>query len=170
MTFLAASDPDWPGKAAAEAERWRAARMDGLLMIHHIGATAVPGLPARPVIDLMPVFADMAACDAARPIAESLGYDWLGDLGVSGRRMLRRDDAETGRRLAQAQCFGRGDPAIRRYLAFRDALRGNAPLRAAYTAERERCAARHPDGGPSYGRCKAAWIDRAEAIALERQS
>jgi len=63
--------------------------------------------------------------------------------------------------------LGRAD--IRRHLAFRDAPRGNGPLRAAYSAVKGACAARHPEGGVAYGTCKSAWIDNTKARALEKQ-
>lgn len=170
MTFLAAPDPDWPAQATAEAARWRAAGLQGLVTVHHIGSTSVPGLPAKPVIDLLPVFASLAACDASRGAIEGLGYDWMGEFGLPQRRYARLDDSDGVRRV-QAHCYAQGDETgdreIARHLAMRDALRENAALRAAYTSVKAACAARHPEGGADYGRCKSGWIDKAEARALE---
>ena len=69
--------------------------------------------------------------------------------------------------MCMGDALGRAD--IRRHLAFRDAPRGNGPLRAAYSAVKGACAARHPEGGVAYGTCKSAWIDKTEARALEKQ-
>ncbi|MGV6848122.1 MAG: GrpB family protein [Marinibacterium sp.] len=166
MTLLAAPDPDWPARAAAEAARWRAADMPGLVQIHHIGSTAVPGLPAKPVIDLLAEFDGLSSCEAARGAIEALGYDWMGAHGLPRRRYARADDPVTGRRLFQIHCYAAGDGEAVRHLAFRDALSGNAALRAAYTSVKAACAARHPEGGAQYGACKSGWIDKTEARAM----
>lgn len=170
MNLLSPPDPNWPAQAQAEAERWRAAGMSGLVTLHHIGSTSVPGLPAKPIIDLLPVFADTAACDAARPALEQLGYEWMGAFGLPERRYVRLDDPHTGCRRFQAHCYPMGSAEITRHLAFRDALRGNAPLRAAYTAVKARCAALHPGDRAAYGDCKSSWIAKAEQKALEHQT
>jgi len=167
MSLLAAPNTDWPGMAQVEADRWRAAIPEGLVTIHHIGSTSVAGLPAKPILDLLPVFETEAAADAAQRAIEALGYDWMGAFGLPGRRYCRLFDPETGQRRVHAHAYARGHPDIRRHLAFRDALRANAALRAAYSSVKAGCAARHPDGGAAYSACKSGWIAKAEARALE---
>lgn len=167
MSLISAPDPTWPAQAQAETGRWCLAVPEGLIHIHHIGSTSVPGLPAKPIIDLMPVFETLDHCETVRPALEQLGYEWCGPFGLDGRRYLRRDDPETGKRLVQAHCYAQGHADIRRHLAFRDALCANAALRAAYTAQKARCAALHPGDPIGYGQCKSAWNSRAEAKALE---
>lgn len=166
MSLLATPDPGWPAQAARYADAWRA-HVGGLVAVHHIGSTSVPGLPAKPIIDLLAVLADEAAADAARPDLEALGYEWMGAFGLPGRRYVRLSDAKTGARRVHAHAYVQGHADIRRHLAFRDALRANAALRAAYTSVKASCAARHPDGGAAYGACKSDWIVKAEAKALE---
>ena len=166
MSLIAAPDPGWPAAAAAEADRWRACLAEGLVAIHHVGSTAVPGLPARPALDLLVEFATLDACDRARQKIESLGYEWLGEHGQPGRRLARRDDPETGQRLVQVCCLASGDTGIAGQLAFRDVLRANAALRVAYSSVKGACAARHPEGGDEYDKCKSGWIDKVEAQAL----
>lgn len=166
MSLLHPYSQDWPAQAAAEADRWRGV-VDGLVTIHHIGSTSVPGLPAKPIIDLLPVFASDADADAAHAPLAALGYEWMGAFGLAGRRYARLFDPETGARKTHAHGYVRGHPDIQRHLAFRDALRGNAALRAAYTSVKANCAARHPDGGDAYGSCKSGWIQKTEARALK---
>ncbi len=163
-----APDPAWNGLAEREIARWRQT-VSGLTTMHHIGSTSVPGLPAKPIIDLLPVFRDTVAQRDARTAIESLGYEWLGEYGLSGRVYARFTDKETGQRSIHAHGYVDGHPDVIRHLAFRDALRANATLRAAYSSIKAACAARHPEGGEGYGRCKSAWINKVEVIALERQ-
>lgn len=170
MSLLVAPDPDWPAQAQAEADRWRALKLPGLIAIHHIGSTSVAGLPAKPIIDLLPEFESIEALDNHQETLQSLGYEWMGEFGLPGRRYLRLDDPDTGKRLFQAHCYQQGSAEIRRHLAFRDALRNNAPLRAAYTSVKAKCAALHPGDHRAYGACKSDWIDKAERKALEHNT
>ena len=167
MTFLLAPDPDWPERARAVIAQWRAT-INGLTVVHHIGSTSIPGMPAKPILDLMPVFESLTAQLAAQSSIEAMAYEWLGDYGLSGRSYARLDDPKTGQRQVQAHCYAHGHCDIARHLAFRDALRANAPLRAGYASLKAACAARHPEGGSAYGACKASWIDKTEARALSR--
>lgn len=169
MTLLVAPDPNWPAQASNEIARWSKA-VEGLIKIHHIGSTSIAGMPARPVIDLMPEFIDDKAKRAAQFPVEKLGYEWLGEYGLKGRRYARFDDPETGARRIQAHCYAKGHLDVRRHLAFRDALRTNPALRAGYASVKGACAARHPEGGQAYSECKSGWIDKIETLALERLS
>ncbi|MEL6807327.1 MAG: GrpB family protein [Pseudomonadota bacterium] len=167
MSLLVPYDGTWPIRANDEVQRWHGA-VAGLIAVHHIGSTSVFGLPAKPILDLLPVFADAAAADASRAAVEAMGYEWMGAFGLEGRRYCRRLDPETGDRRVHAHAYVQGHADIRRHLAFRDALRDNASLRAAYASVKAACAARHPEGGEAYGSCKSAWIAKTEARALER--
>ncbi len=167
MSVLVPPSPDWPAKARTEMDRWQAACGADLIEIHHIGSTSVNGLPAKPVIDLLPVFVSESVLDAAEADVLALGYEWLGPYGLPGRRYCRLDDDVTGQRRVQAHAYASGSPEIRRHLAFRDWLRASPENAGAYAAEKKRCAGLFPEGGPSYQDCKSAWIDTAEATALE---
>lgn len=160
------SSRDWPAIAQAEALKLQAALGTLLLAVHHIGSTAVPGLAAKPVIDLMPVVSDLALLDHSRAALEGVGCQWWGELGITGRRYCTRDSA-SGARLVQLHCFQDGSPHIQRHLAFRDFLRAHPARAAAYEAEKRRCASVHPDNSHAYSDCKAGWIAAVEAEALE---
>lgn len=167
MTLLHAPDPRWHDLAQREIDSL-IQTVNGLLTVHHIGSTSVPGLPAKPILDLLPVFRDAQAQATAQSQFETLGYEWLGEHGLSGRAYARKSDPTSGKRLVQTHGYVSGHHDITRHLAFRDALRNNASLRAAYTSVKAACASRYPEGGASYGTCKSEWINKAETRALAR--
>ncbi|MDQ2091285.1 GrpB family protein [Marimonas arenosa] len=76
------------------------------LGVHPVGSTAVPGLPAKPLIDLQPVVSMLDGLDAARPALGAAGDKWMGTFGLPNRRHLRRDArSRTACAAAKARCL-----------------------------------------------------------------
>lgn len=158
-------DPEWPRAAVNYAEGLRALGST-LVAVHHIGSTSVPGLAAKPIIDLIPVVVDLAELDRRRPDIETLGYTWHGELGIAGRRYCTLGN-EAGVRLAQLHFFRADSPHVERHLAFRDYLRAHPVSAAEYENEKRRARDLHPDDSHAYADEKAAWIRNMEVLALE---
>jgi GrpB-like predicted nucleotidyltransferase (UPF0157 family) len=155
---LSPHDPQWAPRAEALIAELRAAAPGVLGAVHHVGSTAVAGLQAKPVIDLLGEAANLSEMEAARPALEALGYRWRGENGVAGRLYFTRDDPGTGARAVHLHVHARDDPAVARHLAFRDRLRADPALAEAYLAEKRRCAALHPGDSGAYTACKEGWI------------
>jgi GrpB-like predicted nucleotidyltransferase (UPF0157 family) len=136
-----------------------------LVAVHHIGSTSVPGLAAKPIIDLMPLVTDLASLDRSRVQIEALGYKWLGELGIAGRRYCSLDDAD-GVRRAQLHFFEAHSPEVTRHLAFRDYLRAHDEVVREYAREKRRAAELHPNDVHGYCDEKAAWVRGTEQAAL----
>ena len=114
-------DRTWPERAAQEAASLRRALGENCLAVHHIGSTAVEGLAAKPILDFLPVVRSLAGADACRGALEALGYEYLGEFGIPGRRYLRKGGDE---RTHQVHIFAADDREnIVRHLAVRDYLR-----------------------------------------------
>jgi GrpB-like predicted nucleotidyltransferase (UPF0157 family) len=135
---LRAYDPRWPERFAREAQRIRRALGDAVLRLEHVGSTAVPGLVAKPRIDVLLVVADPADEPAYVPALEAAGYvlcirepDW------HQHRMLNAHDGEVN-----VHVFGPHSSEIARLLRFRDRLRRNAADRERYAAAKRALAAR----------------------------
>lgn len=159
-------DSGWAAQATAEAARFVACLGPVLIEVHHVGSTAIADIKAKPILDLLPVTADLDALDASRATVEALGYIWWGEYGLAGRRYCTRDDPETGRRLVQLHCYAVGSPEIDRHVAFRDYLCAHPGIARDYERVKLRCAARYPGDSHAYTECKSAWIKRVETDAL----
>jgi len=158
--------PNWADEAAAISARLKTATGDVFIEIHHIGSTSIPGIPAKPTIDLLGIARDLATLDAAQPAIEALGFEAWGEYGLPRRRFFTLSDPVTGARLKNLHCWALGDPEIPRHLAFRDYVRSNPEIAARYAREKERCAALHPLDSHAYTDCKSAWIREIETAAV----
>ena len=158
--------PAWIETARRESAALKAELGELLLAAEHMGSTAIPGIAAKPVIDLLPIARDDAALDAMEPGMRKLGYEWLGEFGIPGRRYCRRNDPATGKRTFQLHCFAQNATEIARHFAFRDYLRAHPDIAKAYEAEKRRAAALHPDNTLDYNAAKNDWIKKTERDAL----
>ncbi|ARN80770.1 GrpB family protein [Methylocystis bryophila] len=160
---LAPYDEAWP-EMAARCSRRLGSLGPNLLAVHHIGSTSVPGLSAKPIIDLMPVVASLRRLDEQTLQLAALGFDWHGEFGMAGRRYCTL--SKNGRRVAQLHFFEVGARHIARHLAFRDYLRARPDAADAYEQEKRRARDLFPGNSHAYGDEKSAWIEAKEAEAL----
>lgn len=87
-------DPRWPAEYEKESEKIKAILGENCVAIYHIGSTAVPGLAAKPIIDIMPVVRSLEKTDQKASEFEKEGYEYLGEFGIRGRRYLRKGQDE----------------------------------------------------------------------------
>ena len=156
-------DPRWPEQAWSEIERLLSALPGAFVAIEHFGSTAVPDLPAKPIIDLLAGLEQLGDGDALIAPLQSLGYEFRGSF--TARLMFVRRDA-TGERSHQLHLVEYGASGWTGRLAFRDALRADPGLRARYLAEKQRLAAQHPHDFDAYASAKQAFLQR-EAQRLQ---
>jgi GrpB-like predicted nucleotidyltransferase (UPF0157 family) len=169
---LAPYSPAWQLAAREESLRLGQALEASLVEVHHIGSTAIPGIHAKPIVDLMPVVRSVSELDEKESVFRQLGYHYWGELGIPGRRYCTWDEPATGRRIFQVHCFESGSLEIERHLAFRDYLRANPATAQEYDQEKHRCRELHPDNSHAYTDAKADWIAAhlIDALAHFRRS
>ena len=136
-------DPRWPARYDEERERLAAALGDDAAVIEHIGSTAVPGLAAKPIIDIL-VAARRFPLGASHVAAmEALGYEHLGEYGIPGRAYFRRRSPRP--RTHHVHVYAAGYDRIRAHLLFRDYLRAHPMEAARYGDLKRELARRHLD-------------------------
>lgn len=162
--WLAPHDSAWATAFAREASAIADALPDLPITLHHIGSTAVPGIVAKPVIDMLGVVPSCEAMDACAPRLAALGYEALGEFGIPGRRYFRKN-APDGARSHQLHVFASDSPEVPRHLNFRDYLRAFPAAAAAYAALKQELAARCVGDVRCYTEGKTAFIREADRRA-----
>lgn len=158
-------DPHWPELFRQQSVKIRAALGDRALAIEHVGSTAVPGLAAKPVIDVLLVVANSADEPAYLPALESAGYflrhrepHW------HEHRMLKARDIEVNLHVFSAAC-----PEIERMLLFRDWLRANPADRDLYARTKIALASRNWQNVQQYADAKTSVVEEILSRARARQ-
>jgi len=160
LVELVEYDPAWP--AAFEAERERLAPLLGALEIHHIGSTAVPGLLAKPIIDMVALVDDLDAPVAALIDSGGYQYPWAFNATLAHRRFLCYPRAS----YRSHHLHLVDDRAeLERLLHFRDRLCEDQGLADQYVALKRTLAARFREDREAYTEGKAPFIMRIEKQA-----
>jgi GrpB-like predicted nucleotidyltransferase (UPF0157 family) len=162
---LAPYDPAWPESFRAERERLRATLPEGLVgRIEHVGSTAVPGLVAKPVVDVLVEVASLEDAKARMVpvlVAQGCDYVWRPTTGDDGGPwycwFIRRDAA--GRRTHHLHVVEPHFPHWDR-LRFRDWLIAHPDVAAEYAALKGMLAERHPGDRTAYTEGKTEFVVR----------
>ena len=133
--------------------------------IYHIGSTSVPGLLAKPTIDILIEATDLARVDDLNPIMTDQGYEARGENGIVGRRYFVQ--ANNGIHRVHLHVFQAGNPEISRHLAFRDFLRKYPEIADAYADLKEELAVRYVLEPDAYTDAKEGFIREIDRLAAE---
>ncbi len=151
---VVAYDPAWPDRFETVRRRIQPAVADIALAIEHVGSTAVPGLPAKPVIDLDVVVPRAAMSEGIRRLAR-LGYAPRGDLGIPDREAFRPPPGPPRHHLYLCPADSR---ALANHLAVRDHLRMHGDDARAYGKLKLRLAERYADDVDVYVEGKTGFL------------
>jgi GrpB-like predicted nucleotidyltransferase (UPF0157 family) len=155
--IIVESDPMWPAEFERLRVRAASAVGDVVVAIEHIGSTAVPGLAAKPVIDLVIVVEPEDLQTAVERLA-AIGYVHQGNLGVAGREAFGVPEGERSHHLYVSPT---DSEELRAQLAFRDRLRTNPALAAEYEALKRELAVRFRDDRMGYTDAKTDFVTGA---------
>lgn len=160
---LRAHRPEWHAVYASEADRLRELLGDRLCGVEHVGSTAVEGLPAKPVVDVLGLVADLeTARELVVPLADAGYAHRHGD--VSGRVFLAK--GPPANRTHYLSLVPVGGRVHREQVAFRDYLRDHPGTAARYARLKWELAARYPQARESYTAAKEPFIEEVLATAL----
>ncbi|MCA4131551.1 dephospho-CoA kinase [Arthrobacter sp. M4] len=166
---LVPPDPSWPAQAERIAGRLRAAVGHAAVAIDHIGSTAVPGLPAKDVLDLQLTVKDLDDADRIAPLLVAAGFPRqkgaeqdtpkAPDFDAGSWQKRFHANADPGRAV-NLHVRKVGSPGWRYALLFRDWLRANPDAVAAYLAEKQRLMQLHQGESSThaYASAKEAWF------------
>ena len=132
-------DPNWKEMYKEESGKIKNIFKDIIIDIYHIGSTAIPGIKAKPVIDILVEVKDIKAVDRYNHKMEELGYEAMGEYGIPKRRFFRKGE---NKRTHHIHVFEEGDKEIERHINFKEYLIS------------------HPDKGQEYSKLKEKLVNK----------
>jgi GrpB-like predicted nucleotidyltransferase (UPF0157 family) len=159
-------DPGWPPRFQQHAAVITEALGEAALRIEHIGSTSVPGLAAKPIIDILLVVQDSGHEASYLPCLEQAGYV----LRVREPEFYEHRMFRTPERDVHIHVFSHDSPEIERYLTFRNRLRTNAEERRLYEETKRQLASRSWPDMNAYADAKTETIERIIAAACAERS
>jgi 16S rRNA processing protein RimM len=150
-------DPSWPARFEAEAERLSAALGDVAVRIEHVGSTSVPGLAAKPTIDIQLSVVSFEPAEPYRQPLERLGYEFVADAEFPEHRFFGWPWRAQPRQVNLHVCEV-GSEWERRHPAFRDRLRADPVARDDYARLKRALALEHGNDVESYAEAKTDFI------------
>ena len=153
---LVPNDPRWKGAFLREKRRIRRALGPFARDFEHVGSTAIPGVPAKPILDIMAAVPSLEGLKPHAGSLTSLGYEYLGARGARGRRFLAK--GPDARRTVHLHLTTKQSPFWIKHLLFRDYLRGHAEAVHEYATLKRRLARRHGRDRDKYTEGKASFV------------
>ena len=164
-------DPDWSARYEEEMAYLHPVLGDELAGIHHIGSTAIPGIFAKPIIDILGAAYDIRRIDLCNPAMEALRYVPKSEYGIPGRRYFTRYKDESSSLTVHLHVYQIDHPDVVRHLAFRDYLNAHPEEAARYEALKLSLVEKYADERSLYTEGKSELIQAldAEAAAWREQ-
>ncbi|WP_173585930.1 GrpB family protein [Halalkalibacter wakoensis] len=153
----------WPSLYEKEVKKLKTIFGTLCMDIHHIGSTAVNGLKAKPVIDMMMIVSILNDVDRFNSSMESIGYEPMGENGIVGRRFFQKGGDD---RTHHLHIFEQGNEHINRHLAFRNYLRATPEEAKQYGQVKQMLSKQFPQDIASYIKGKENVVKEIERRAL----
>ncbi len=156
---------NWPVQYEAEALRIQGVLGAEILSIHHIGSTSIPGMWAKPIIDILLEVRDIAKIDEYEVAMVNLGYQPRGELGIPGRRYFSREEP-VDVRTHHIHAYQSGNTGIERHLAFRNYMIAHPNEAQEYANLKRELARRYPLDIDAYIEGKENFVGEMESKAI----
>jgi len=156
-------DTRWSRLFEEEADELAAIFGEEIVGIHHIGSTAIPGIYAKPIVDILVEVREIDKIEALNLEMAERGCVPQGEFGIRARRFFIK--GSEGRRTHHVHVFQTGDAEVERHLAFRDYLRVHPKEAQAYSRLKQHLVSRFPNDIDSYMDGKNDWIKETERKA-----
>ena len=159
-------NPLWVKQYEEESLLIKGILAENCVAIYHIGSTSVPGLAAKPVIDILAAVRSLEKVDRDAEDFSKIGYEYLGEFGIEGRRYLRKGGDERTHQIHIFQMDDWGN--IGRHLAFRDYMRSHEKERTEYARLKKELARKFPYDIDGYCNGKEKFVRETEGLALSQ--
>ena len=157
-------DSGWADQFQVEKNSLQQVFGDILVAVHHIGSTSIPGIKAKPIIDILVVVRNIEQVDACNDAMIVLGYEPRGEFGIPGRRFFSKGGEE--HRSHHVHVFESGHPEIARHLDFCDYLRAHPEEARRYGQLKEELARKFRHASDRYTEGKTEMIREMDRKAL----
>lgn len=159
-------DTSWASEYSRASKQVLNALDGAVVAIHHIGSTAISGIHAKPIIDILVETDSLSQIDARTARMTAIGYEAMGEFGLTGRRYFRMDN-EDGIRTHHVHVFEANSDSVIRHLAFRDFMNAHPDYAQLYSLLKQELAAACNDDIEKYMDGKDPFIKKTEALAVK---
>jgi GrpB-like predicted nucleotidyltransferase (UPF0157 family) len=155
---------EWPVQFENEAQVLKRIFGDQFVTIHHFGSTSIPGICAKPIIDILITVREISCADRLAHELIKLGYAAVGEYGIPGRRFFYKGSEDN--RTHHLHVYQHDNPNILRHIAFRDYLRTHPLPARQYSHLKQELARAFPEDMDAYIAGKNDFVKQQEREAL----
>ena len=148
-------DPNWKDMYKEESEKIKNVLSDIIIDIHHVGSTAIPGIKAKPVIDILVEVKDIEGVDQYNYKMRELGYEVMGEYGIPKRRFFRKGG---NKRTHHIYIFKVGNEEIERHINFKEYMIAHPDKGQEYSKLKEKLANKYTYDVENYTNGKSDFI------------
>lgn len=152
-------DPTWPILYEEEKDSILGVIGDFIIDIQHIGSTAVPGLGAKPIIDIMVAIHRLTLVEKCVQPLQTIGYEYRGEYGIPGRHFFRKPPSDSGARTHHLHMVEKESDFWERHILFRDFLRVHPEEAQRYHQLKKELAAKFASDRDAYTEAKTSFIE-----------
>jgi GrpB-like predicted nucleotidyltransferase (UPF0157 family) len=156
-------DPAWDSAFQCEALKLREILGDEIVTVHHIGSTSIPGITAKPIIDILVEARKIDDIDRYNESMALIGYQARGEFGLPGRRFFVKG---VPKRTHHVHMFQAGSPEIGRHLDFRDYMIAHPGDAREYGELKQKLAIQYKGDIEGYCDGKDAFVKEMEKKAI----